>query len=80
MSFPVEFRMRVIALVRAGKSIGVAADEFQSSNACLHASVNQDRIDHGQTPWPTSKDHGELNPARRRIRQLETELENSRNA
>ena len=50
-SYPVEFRMRAIALVRAGKSTADAARELGLSRACLYLWVNQDRIDHGEAGW-----------------------------
>lgn len=79
-SYPVEFRMRAIALVRAGKSIADTAQELSMSKACLHRWVNQDRIDHGEAPGLTSKEHAELTSARRRIRELEMEIEIIRRA
>ena len=74
-SYPVEFRMRAIALVRAGKSITDAAQELGLSRACLYLWVNQDRIDHDQAPGLTSKEHAKLASARCRIRELEMEIE-----
>jgi transposase len=40
----------------------------------------QDRIDRGLEPGTTSAEHAELAAARRRIRELETELEVARRA
>ena len=79
-SYPVEFRMRAIALVRAGKSIADAARELGLSRACLYLWVNQDRIDHGEAAGLTSKEHAELASARRRIRELEMEIDIIRRA
>ena len=79
-SYPVEFRMRAIALVRAGKSIADAAQELGLSRACLYLWVNQDRIDHGEVAGLTSKEQAELASARRRIRELEMEIEIIRRA
>ena len=74
-SYPVEFRMRAIALVRAGKSIADTAQELGLSKACLYAWVNQDEIDRGQRPGLSTKEHAELTCPRRRIRELEMEID-----
>lgn len=42
-SYPVEFRARAVALVRAGKSIRVVATELGISESGLHRWVGQDR-------------------------------------
>ena len=74
-SYPIEFRMRAIALVRAGKSITDTAQELGLGRACLYLWVKQDRIDHGEAPGLTSKEQAELTSAKRRIRELEMEIE-----
>lgn len=79
-SYPVEFRMRAIALVRAGKSIADTAQELDLSKASLYAWVNQDKFDCGQRPGLSTKEHAELTSARRRIRELEMEIEIIRRA
>ena len=43
--FPVEFRRRAVALVRAGKLITAAAVELGVSAAAIHNWVGQDQID-----------------------------------
>jgi transposase len=73
-SYPVEFRARAVALVRAGKSVRVVASELGISESCLHGWVSQDRVDRGERPGLSSREHAELVAAKRRIRQLEAEL------
>ena len=43
--FPAEFRMRAVALVRAGKPTTTAAVELRVSAADIHNWVRQDQID-----------------------------------
>jgi transposase len=73
-SYPVEFRARAVALVRAGKSVRVVATELSISESGLHRWVSQDRVDRGERSGLSSREHAELVAAKRRIRQLETEL------
>ena len=73
-SYPFEFRLRAIALVRAGKSIAITASELGISKGTLYTWVNQDLVDHGKRAGLTTREHGELVAAQRRIRELETEL------
>jgi transposase len=46
--FPAEFRLRAVALVRAGKPITTAAVQLGVSAAALHKWVRQDQIDRGE--------------------------------
>jgi len=46
--FPVEFRARAVALVRAGKPVTTAAVELGISAGALHKWVRQDQIDRGE--------------------------------
>lgn len=59
----------------ARKSIADTAQELDLSKACLYLWVNQDRIDQGEAAGLTSKEHAELACPRRRIRELEMEIE-----
>lgn len=72
--YPVEFRARAIALVRSGKQVQQTAYELGISAGCLHTWVKQDRIDRGEIPGKTTIESVELRAARKRIRELETEL------
>ena len=49
-SFPDEFRLRAVALVRAGKPIATAAVQLGVSAAALHGRARQDQIDRGERP------------------------------
>ncbi|WP_328610682.1 transposase [Amycolatopsis sp. NBC_00345] len=79
-AYPAEFRARAVAVVRAGKSVRWTALELEISESCLHSWIKQDRIDHGERPGLSSTEHADLVTAKRRIRQLETELEVLREA
>ena len=73
--FPAEFRRRTVALVRAGKSITTAAVQHGVSAAAMHGWVRPDQIDRGERPGTSTPDTAELAKAKKRIRQLETEVE-----
>lgn len=73
--FPAEFRLRAVALARAGKPITTAAVQLGVSAAALHKWVRQDQIDRGERPGVTTPETEELSKAKKRIRQLETEVE-----
>ena len=72
--FPVEFRRRAVALVRAGKPITTAAVELGVSGAAIHYWVRQDQIDRGERPGITTPESIELAKAKKRIRQLDKEV------
>lgn len=72
--YPREFRARAVALVRSGKQVKQTAYELGISAGCLHNWVRQDQIDRGERPGVTTSESGELRAARKRIRELETEL------
>lgn len=73
-AYPPEFRARAIALVRAGKPQKQTAHELDIHPVTLSKWVKQDRIDRGEIPGTTTTESAELRAARRRIRELETEL------
>ncbi len=75
-----EFRRRVVELVRSGRSVAVVAAEIGVSEATVYRWRAQDRIDRGECPGLSSVERSELAQARRRIRELETELEITRRA
>ena len=77
---PAEFRLRAVALVRAGKTITRTAEELGVSQAALHNWVRQDKIDRGELPGVSTKESAELKKAKRRIRELEMEVEILRQA
>ncbi len=77
--YPPEFRLRAVALVRAGKPITTAA-ELGISAAALHHWVRQDQIDSGERPDVSTSENAALRNANKRIRELETEVEILRKA
>ncbi len=72
--YPPEFRARAIALVRTGKQVKQTAYELGISAGCLHLWVKQDLIDRGESLGTTTAESADLRAARKRIRELETEL------
>lgn len=72
--YPAEFRRRALDLVEAGKSVAEVARLLEVSDQSIYAWRRQEQIDRGELPGLTSAEHGELRSARRRIRELETEL------
>lgn len=72
--YPPEFRARAVALIRSGKQVKQTAYELGISAGCLHNWVRQDQIDRGERPGVSTSESAELRAARRRIRELETEL------
>jgi transposase-like protein len=67
--YSAEFRLRAVALVRAGKTIAQTAYELEVSAAALHNWVRQDRIDRGEISGLTSRESVELARASMRIRE-----------
>jgi transposase len=79
-AYPAEFRQRAIALVRAGQPVTKTAADLGITDTCLYGWVRQDRIDRGEIPGVTTAESRELRKARRRIRELEAEVEILRRA
>lgn len=71
--YPPEFRARSIALVLSGKQVKQTAYELGISAGCLHGWLKQDQIA-GEIPGKTTMESVELRAARRKVRELETEL------
>ncbi len=61
-------------LGRAGTRVKQLAVTFKMSNATIYNWLKQDRIDRGEAEGATTSQQLELAAAKRRIRQLETEL------
>ena len=76
--YPPEFRVRAIVLVRAGKQVKQAAYELGISAGCLHQWLKQDLIDRGEIAGKSTAEStvesADLRAARKKIRELETEL------
>jgi transposase len=62
------------SLVRAGKPQKQTAHELDIHPVTLSKWVKQDRLDRGEIPGVSTTESAELRAARRRIRELETEL------
>src|SRR5688572_31679875 len=73
-SYPPEVRRQVVELARAGTKVRQLAATFGMSDATIYSWLKQDRIDRGEAEGATTSQQLELAAARRRIRQLETEL------
>ena len=73
-SFPPEVRRQVIELARSGTRVKLLAATFQMSDATIYNWLKQDRVDRGEVPGLSTEQQLDLAAAKRRIRQLETEL------
>lgn len=72
--YPPEFRRRVVALVEGGRTVADLAAELGVSEQTIYTWRRQARIDAGLEAGVTTAEHAELAAAKRRIRELETEL------
>jgi transposase-like protein len=71
---PAEVRRQVIELARSGTKIAQLAETFGISDATIYTWLKQEKID-GREIEGTSTDQAlDLAAAKRRIKQLETEL------
>ncbi len=78
--YPAEFRRRVLDLVESGRSVSDVARDLGISAQSIYTWRRQDRIDKGLQSGLNSAEKAELGAARRRIAQLETELQVARRA
>jgi transposase len=76
--YPPEMRRQVIELARSGTRVKQLAVTFAVSEATVYNWTKQDKIDRGEIDGLSTNQAFELAAARRRIRQLETELAVSR--
>ncbi len=76
--YPPEIRREVIELARSGTRVKQLAATFAVSEATIYNWTKQDKIDRGEIEGQSTDQAMELTAARRRIRQLETELAVSR--
>jgi transposase len=65
----------VLALVEAGRPVRTVAADLELSEQTIHTWRRQERIDAGREPGLSSTDRVELAAARKRIRELESEVE-----
>jgi transposase-like protein len=73
-AYPAEFRRRVLEVVASGRKIADVAADLGISEQTIYNWRRQDRIDQGLEAGLTTAEHAELVAARKRIRELETEL------
>ena len=78
--YPPEFRRRVLDLVGAGRKVVDVARDLGISDQTIYTWRRQDRIDRGLEPGLSSAEREELAAAKRRIRELEAEVEIHRRA
>src|SRR5216683_958696 len=72
--YPAEFRRRVLELVGSRRKIAEVAADLGISEQTIYSWRRQDRVDRGLESGLTTAERAELISARRRIRELETEL------
>ena len=72
--YPAEFRRRVIDLVAGGKKVAEVSRDLGISEQSIYTWRRQARIDAGLEAGLTSTEKAELAAAKKRIRELETEL------
>ena len=78
--YPVEFRREVLDLIEAGKPVAEIAAQLGITGQTIYNWRNQDQIDRGLRAGVSTGESAELTAARKRIRELETELEVTRRA
>jgi transposase len=72
--YPRDVRRQVIELARSGTRVAQLAATFQMSEVAIYNWLRQERIDRGEEIGKTTDQQLELAAAKRRIKQLETEL------
>jgi transposase-like protein len=73
--YPPEFRRRVLDLVEAGRKVADVARDLGVSEQAIYGWRRQDRVDRGFEAGLSSAERDELSAAKRRIRELEAEVE-----
>jgi transposase len=69
-----EIRRQVVELARAGTRVKQIASTFGMTDATIYNWLRQEKIDRGELDGLSTDQALELAAAKRRIRQLETEL------
>src|SRR5262249_6734802 len=72
--YPAEFRRRALDLVADRETGGEVARLLEVSDQSIYTWRRQELIDRGELPGLMTEEREELRAARRRIRELETEL------
>ncbi len=76
--YPTEVRRQVIELARSGTKVAQLTETFGMSDATIYSWLKQEKIDRGEIEGTSTDQALELAAAKRRIKQLETELAVSR--
>jgi len=76
--YPPQTRLQVIELARSGTRVAQLAETFGMSEATIYNWLKQEKVDRGEIEGFSTDQALELAAAKRRIRQLETELAVSR--
>src|SRR3954452_18879607 len=76
--YPLEIRLQVVKLARSGTKDTQLVATFAISEATIYNWVRQEQIDRGEISGASTDLALDLAAAKRRIRQLETELAVSR--
>jgi len=72
--YPIEVRRQVTELARSGTRAKQLAETFGVSQATVYNWIKQNKIDHGEIDGLSTDQQVDLAAARKRIRQLETDL------
>jgi transposase-like protein len=72
--YPVEIRRQVLELARAGTRVAQLSQTFGMTETTIYNWIKQDKIDRGELDGLSTDQALELAAAKKRIRQLETEL------
>ncbi len=76
--YSAEFRRKVLDLLAEGRSVASVSHDLDISDQTVYNWRRQDRIDRGLQMGLSTAETGELATAKKRIRELETELAISR--
>jgi len=76
--YPPEVRHQVIELARSGTKVAQLAATFGMSDATIYNWLKQEKVDRGEVAGLSTEEALDLAAAKRRIKQLETELAVSR--
>ncbi len=72
--YPAEFRRKVLDLVESGRPVADVAKALGISDQTIYTWRRQERIDRGLEAGLSTAERAELTAARKRIRELETEV------
>lgn len=73
--YSAEYRLRVLKLIEAGRPVVEIASDLGISQQTIYTWRRQDRVDRQLEPGLASAERAELIAARKRVRELETELQ-----